>query len=249
MAERRKLTKKIRFEVFKRDKFTCQYCGRSAPEVILEVDHIHPISKGGGNDILNLITSCKDCNRGKSDRTLSDNSTVQKQQKQIQDLADKNEQLQMMLEWRDSLKNVRESEINTFEKTIQDFCGDNHHLTEVGRKNIRKLLNTYSILELLDALDVALLQYYDGSENSVNIVISKVSAIAFYKRNPMNQSQKNIYYLRKILINRFTYVNKSKAYLIIKEALEKGADFNEIKTICSSCRNWTEFQEEMRDLT
>ena len=63
--ERIKLTKKQRFSILKRDNFTCRYCGRKTPEVILEVDHIVPVSKGGTNDLNNLITSCRDCNRGK----------------------------------------------------------------------------------------------------------------------------------------------------------------------------------------
>ena len=62
--------KKKRWEVFKRDKFTCQYCGRFAPNVILHVDHIVPKSKGGKNDLNNLIAACEDCNYGKSDDTV-----------------------------------------------------------------------------------------------------------------------------------------------------------------------------------
>ena len=65
------LSKKMRFEVFKRDSFKCQYCGRSAPEVVLHVDHIQPVAKDGTNDIFNLITSCADCNGGKGARELS----------------------------------------------------------------------------------------------------------------------------------------------------------------------------------
>ena len=65
MAERKALSKKLRFEVFKRDKFTCQYCGRMAPDVILEVDHINPVAEGGNNNFNNLVTACQDCNRGK----------------------------------------------------------------------------------------------------------------------------------------------------------------------------------------
>lgn len=61
---------KTRFEVFKRDGFTCQYCGRKSPEVILEADHIVPASKGGKEEMGNLITSCRDCNRGKSNIRL-----------------------------------------------------------------------------------------------------------------------------------------------------------------------------------
>ncbi len=38
---------KQRFDILRRDKFTCQYCGRSAPDVELHVDHIIPRAKGG----------------------------------------------------------------------------------------------------------------------------------------------------------------------------------------------------------
>ena len=48
------ISKKIRFEVFKRDGFTCQYCGNTPPNVILEVDHIEPKSKNGKDDINNV---------------------------------------------------------------------------------------------------------------------------------------------------------------------------------------------------
>lgn len=64
------ISKKIRFEVFKRDSFTCGYCGQKPPSVILEVDHIIPVSEGGIDEINNLITSCFDCNRGKGKNSL-----------------------------------------------------------------------------------------------------------------------------------------------------------------------------------
>ena len=59
------ITKKLRFEVFKRDGFKCAYCGKNPPQVTLEVDHIDPKSKGGKDDINNLVSACFDCNRGK----------------------------------------------------------------------------------------------------------------------------------------------------------------------------------------
>src|SRR5262245_45542433 len=65
------VTVRTRFEVFKRDEFTCQYCGRKSPEVVLEVDHIIPVSDGGTDDPINLWTSCWDCNRGKADVPLN----------------------------------------------------------------------------------------------------------------------------------------------------------------------------------
>jgi hypothetical protein len=61
----RTLSASLRFQVFRRDSFTCQYCGRKAPLVALHVDHIRPWSRGGSNDIANLRTSCETCNIGK----------------------------------------------------------------------------------------------------------------------------------------------------------------------------------------
>jgi 5-methylcytosine-specific restriction endonuclease McrA len=63
---------KLRFEVLKRDGFRCRYCGRSGAqgEVKLHVDHVVPVSKGGTNDIDNLVTACEECNLGKSNGVL-----------------------------------------------------------------------------------------------------------------------------------------------------------------------------------
>ena len=63
---------RLRFIIFQRDKFTCQYCGRKAPNVILEIDHRFPKSKGGKGNPENYITSCKECNVGKGDIILDE---------------------------------------------------------------------------------------------------------------------------------------------------------------------------------
>lgn len=60
----------MRFEVLKRDRFTCHYCGGTPPNVLLHVDHVVPRAAGGTDDPANLITACADCNQGKSDKLL-----------------------------------------------------------------------------------------------------------------------------------------------------------------------------------
>ena len=52
-----------------RDEFKCAYCGIIHPKQQLTIDHIHPTSKGGQNEWLNCVTSCKHCNHHKSDKT------------------------------------------------------------------------------------------------------------------------------------------------------------------------------------
>lgn len=82
MSEKRQsISKTLRFEVFKRDEFTCQYCGRKPPAVVLEVDHIVPITEGGTNADHNLLTSCFDCNRGKGARPLDSVAPIDISQK------------------------------------------------------------------------------------------------------------------------------------------------------------------------
>ena len=61
---------KLRKEIFKRDNYTCQYCNKVGG--ILECDHIIPYSKGGSNDITNLITACRKCNRQKKDKSVEE---------------------------------------------------------------------------------------------------------------------------------------------------------------------------------
>jgi len=60
----------VRLQVFKRDKFTCRYCGNKAPNVAIVIDHIIPVSKDGENNLDNLITACEYCNSGKGDKYL-----------------------------------------------------------------------------------------------------------------------------------------------------------------------------------
>ncbi len=65
------LTPSLRFEILKRDNYTCQICGRTQKEgAKLEVDHIVPVAKGGKTEPDNLQTLCWDCNRGKSDKDM-----------------------------------------------------------------------------------------------------------------------------------------------------------------------------------
>jgi hypothetical protein len=65
------VSKKLRFEVFRRDNFQCRYCGRSAMAgAVLEVDHVEPRARGGSDSAANLVTACEQCNSGKSDTPL-----------------------------------------------------------------------------------------------------------------------------------------------------------------------------------
>lgn len=60
------VTKRLRYEVLRRDNHTCRYCGASAPDVKLTIDHVTPVALGGRDEPSNLVTACEPCNSGKS---------------------------------------------------------------------------------------------------------------------------------------------------------------------------------------
>ncbi len=58
-----------RRNVFKRDHYTCQYCGQQPGVNELTIDHIVPRAQGGQSTWTNCVLACVDCNRRKADRT------------------------------------------------------------------------------------------------------------------------------------------------------------------------------------
>lgn len=145
------ISKRVRFEVFKRDKFTCQYCGRAAPTIVLQVDHIQPCAKDGDSDILNLVTSCQECNAGKSDKLLADDSAIQKRKQQLDDLQERREQLDMMVEWQGALLDL--------DAAATDECcllwgrlAAPYSVTETGRAVLGKLVRKHGFGETCECM-------------------------------------------------------------------------------------------------
>lgn len=60
------VSKRLRFEIFRRDNHICYYCGRKPPEVELTIDHVLPVALGGDDTATNLVTACTECNGGKT---------------------------------------------------------------------------------------------------------------------------------------------------------------------------------------
>ncbi|MGW3298436.1 HNH endonuclease [Streptomyces rubiginosohelvolus] len=64
------VSKRLRYEILRRDNHTCRYCGATAPNAPLRVDHVTPVALGGTDTPGNLVTSCEPCNSGKSSATV-----------------------------------------------------------------------------------------------------------------------------------------------------------------------------------
>lgn len=153
MATKRKsLSKKTRFEVFKRDGFVCQYCGAHPPSVVLEVDHITPVSGGGANDIDNLITACFDCNRGKSDRDLGD--IPQSLQEKAAEILEREAQIigyQRAL----NAKKLRISDEAEMVRDIYERFNEGYTLNEKSMVTVRMFVEKLGVHEVCEAMERA----------------------------------------------------------------------------------------------
>jgi len=170
-SKRKPISKSLRFEVFKRDSFTCQYCGRKAPDVVLEVDHIKPVAEGGENDILNLITSCYECNRGKGKKLLTENQTLEKERNQLEALQERKEQLRMLMQWKDELMDMEEEQVDYIERLI---LPEDHSFTNQGRRRTRNNIARFGFEIYVEAAIIAARQYGEVDER-----LKKVGGIAY----------------------------------------------------------------------
>lgn len=151
-AKRKTLSKKVRFDIFKRDEFQCQYCGMSPPNIVLEVDHIRPASKGGDNSEENLITACFDCNRGKAANDLS--VAPETLVKKMQVLEEKNEQMKAYERMLRSRSADLTRKISRVESVFQNVYIDKG-FTDSFKESVRSFLKKLPAPEVEEAMMVA----------------------------------------------------------------------------------------------
>lgn len=252
MAKRKALTKKLRFEVFKRDSFTCQYCGRKAPDILLHIDHIEPVAKGRTNDILNLITSCVDCNSGKSDRQLSDTTVIDKQRQQLEDLQERKEQIELMFQWQKGLLDI-DDDVTT---QLADYWAEQipgFSLNESGLKGLKGLKRRFDIGEIMAAMKIAVdqyVEYEDGkpTHESVELAWKRVGGICNTKRQEKeNPAISRVFYIRGILRNRLSYCDERIALQLLKEAIAVGATVESLESNAKQVRNWSQWRTDIEE--
>lgn len=173
MAKRKKL---LRFEIFKRDGFTCQYCGGHPPDKTLEVDHIIPVSKGGTDEMHNLITSCFDCNRGKGKHELGTlpvplsvhMDTIKERERQYK-------------EYRKILENI-DKRINDEIDEVEDIFRNQYKRIFAGqfRRSVKKFINSLTLEDVKGAMGIAV-DYGDDQGMDPNDVVRYFCGICWNK--------------------------------------------------------------------
>lgn len=156
MIKRKSITTRTRFEIFKRDCFTCLYCGNHPPAVVLHVDHIVPVSKGGGCESENLATSCQSCNLGKSDVPLGNVSPSIKDTISVE--VERVKQMRLYNKWLLEIKNAKDKDFRIVSDAMLTAEGEDcSKFVAAGNKaaTIRALLKRLPYVEILEAIEIA----------------------------------------------------------------------------------------------
>lgn len=250
MNERKALSKKTRFEVFKRDSFTCQYCGKSAPEVILHADHIMPVSKGGDGDITNLITACDSCNQGKSNILLDDNAVIEKRKRQLDELQERREQIEMMYEWHSGLLDIDNDSTELVCKLFSELVPI-HSINDNGEKKIKKYIQKYTLSEVIESLKISVSQYLEfmggkPTQESVNKTFEYIEKICRNRKRLQDKPYlADLYRVANILKYKISYYDQRRVMDLLETAHSLGADYDDLIYIARNSVSWTKWATYM----
>lgn len=243
--KRTAIPKRVRFEVFKRDSFTCQYCGAKAPGVILQCDHIHPVAGGGGNDILNLLTSCRDCNGGKGAIPLADTAAIDRQREMLEDLEERRQQIEMMMLWRDELRGLSQDAVSMVAQRIGERTGI--FPNESGKNDIRKLIQKHGVEAVMSGADASFDTYLEYQQDAATYAswgkaFSKIGAvIAMAAQGQEKPYLLRLFYIQGILRNR-TRARRYEWVAYLEHAHLAGVDLDWMERFAKRIHSIEEFE-------
>lgn len=157
----------------------------------------------------------------------------------------------MMLEWKQGLLKLKESEVESIAEYWQKVT--NYSLTESGKRILASWLKKYSVQQVLDAMEKSTVQYLRFDIGKAQYTIESVTesfekipriivADKIYQQKPWLQE---IFYIRGILKNRLRYVNEWKARDLMERARELDASMESLKEFAKEVPNWTAWRQGM----
>lgn len=175
MNKRKGISKKLRFAVFERNNFTCQYCGRTPEndDVVLNVDHIVSVKNGGENDFENLITSCFECNIGKGAKTtIKAKQTPETMKEELIRTKERMEQVLAMNATRkkigDIKKKIKEQSLIWIKESMSGEYNEKLY-SEIQKTITRNSFNTDTVL---DALSITESKHISSNFNDIKSFVS-----------------------------------------------------------------------------
>ncbi|MEJ2545405.1 MAG: hypothetical protein P8Y99_15155 [Calditrichaceae bacterium] len=238
--------KRIKFEIFEKDSFRCQFCGAGAPIAALRLRRIQEAEKQ--DEWLNtafLSTSCTTCEKkraGVNAKDLADGFIS------IDELEERLQQLKMLINWRKGMLRIRKQQLENlvtyWEKKVPGF-----QISNEQKKHLLSYMTKYAGEEIRDAMNMAADKFInynaDGSfdTDSINQAFSKIQEICLQKTkiaaNNETDGLHNIHQQLKNNINGFFDPHRAAQWLTYARSWE--VKIEELAEMAQKVNNWTEF--------
>jgi regulator of RNase E activity RraB len=234
---RKSISKRTRFEVLKRDQFKCVYCGNSAPDFILHIDHVKPIADGGSSEIFNLVTSCDSCNLGKSDVPLNDYQSLSKQKLQMEIIENNQKELAELIEKQNRITGKENDEMEVISKYFKAFREID--LDDNEFKELKKLKNRFGLEELLISIKISMETYPTN-----HLACRKLGGILFNRK--LERENPDLFEIMKIK-RKFSRGSEDRRNFIAvcQELLEDGWTVDIIIKISKGTKSYDDFYEKL----
>lgn len=187
------VTKRTRFEVLRRDNYTCRYC--HATDNPLTVDHVVPRALGGSDDPSNLVAACKDCNAGKSSAAPDASLVAQVDEFAVKWREAMNIAIQGALAQRDERAYIREQLLTYFESEWTGRCDP--PLPPLPDDWEKSVVTFYELGLLVDLLDEAIDITATHKELSGDRVFKYFAGVCWHKIREIQDDAQRIFKLRE----------------------------------------------------
>ena len=211
---RQPIPRELRHKVFQRDGYRCRECGASKEETSLEIDHIVPVARGGKNDIDNLQTLCRECNRMKhTDEWVGGENTVEVAENELNNLKNQINDLEEKLKHTSNKNDILDykfkiKKLNKLIPKAQKKLDDSRYEAEIKEKQlrdnqIREVLFKELYVEFDDEILKKVFNYFNLNESSdeenLRLLVDKYSreeiikTINLFQIEELNVTTDNIY--------------------------------------------------------
>lgn len=252
------MNQKLRFKVFSRDNFTCQYCGKKPPQVVLEVDHAISRKDGGEDDIMNLITSCFACNRGKGKESVTSVERTKLLKKETSALKEQKTQLAAYYKFLKEKKKLEDFKMSIYLERWEENSGGEYFLNKMGIGSLKALItNGNSQEDILKAMDIAWEAKNVSPDDKFRYMCGVLKRLKLQKENPelVGEAKR----IRTELCKFFKYWNgqdrgsgylRTRVVTTVEEIIKHKWNFKDIKpyideTYSQSRGNYSDAFEEI----
>ena len=190
------------------------------------------------------------CNQGKRDILLDDDAVIAKRKKQLDELQERREQIEMMYEWQSGLADLDSEQVGVVCKLFSELISG-YSINENGQEYLKKVITKYGLSEVLESLRISTNQYLElrDGKTTPESVTKAYEYIEKICRNRKRIKEKpylaDLYKASNIVRYKSRYYNHWQVMNILEKAYRSGADADDLIFIAQQANSYSHWENSM----